>query len=293
RMNFNSSSCSNYSHTPVLQVMSMTVACIGLPLSCVAIFAVSLMVMASVYLINLLISDFIQFCCLIARAKIKDDDTCKIVQSILEAGVMVSICFMVVIALERYLVITSPLWYRFRRNIKTSLLVCAVVWLLPLLGLPFSFSNGGTLTIIVPCFLLLPFPLLLFFLVGTLRALSAARSVRHDEKRRIMATLVLVLLFYTLLFMPRIILFLYTRKRYIETGFGIAAAILTYLSPVVDMVLYVFMKKGFDDVLLKFLCCCKVSHDDPSISKEKTDNMNTEASMQLETETRRKADEDE
>uniref|UniRef100_A0A3B3XSZ6 G-protein coupled receptors family 1 profile domain-containing protein n=1 Tax=Poecilia mexicana TaxID=48701 RepID=A0A3B3XSZ6_9TELE len=283
RMASFNSNCHNYSHTPVLQNMSMTVACIGLPLSCVAIFAVSLMVMASVYLINLLISDFIQFCCLIARATIQDNNICTIVQSILEAGVMISICFMVLIALERYLVITSPLWYRFRRNIKTSLLVCAVVWLFPLLLFPFSLSNNNTLTIIVPCFLLLPLPLLLFFLVGTLKALSAARSVPDDEKRRIMAILVLVLLFYTLLFMPRIIVFLYTRTKYNKTDFGIAAAILTYVSPVVDMVLYVFMKKGFDDFLLKCLCCCKVSHDDPSISREKTDNMNTEASMQLET----------
>ncbi|KAM6960364.1 proteinase-activated receptor 2-like [Tautogolabrus adspersus] len=160
-----------------------------------------------IYVINLLISDLIQLCCLIAL-EIKGFWTEGIDFYIYHCGLVTSICFMVCVSLERYLVIAHPLWYRFKRTIKISVVVSVVVWLIPpaytlivVPWVPYYVTN-----IIFAIFLLVPFPLFIFFLVGTLRALSASVSVPSEEKRRIVGILVLVLLIYTLLFLPSAIL---------------------------------------------------------------------------------------
>ena len=163
----------------------------------------------------------------------------------------------------RYLVIAWPLWYRFRRTIKISLVVCVVVWTLPLVYvLPFYFwVDDEVIRTISAVFLLVPFPLLIFFLVGTLKALSAAISVPSDEKRRIVGMLVLVLLIYTLLFLPTVIMFLRvgTIGNY---EFNRLTLMLLRLRPLADLILYFFMRKGVIDKLLASLCCCRMDNDD-------------------------------
>ncbi|XP_075328750.1 G-protein coupled receptor 4-like [Odontesthes bonariensis] len=278
----------------VFYVLTLTIACIGLPLTLVAIFAVYSLIrndhVAPIYVINLLITDVIQLCCLIVLVAVIDWKTCDIFLYILQIGMMISICFMVVISMERYLMMAWPLWYRFRRNIKTSVVVCVVVWMLPLLYLPiFFFADIYTTEITIACFLLIPFPLLLFFLGGTLKALSAARGVPADEKRRVVATLVLVLFIYTLLFLPRII-FSLAKKLRKHQGFELATIIPVYFSPLADLVLYVFMKKGICDKLLVFLCCYKMERDDVSKSDEHEDSMHTSSFTQAEREKVEKKD---
>ncbi|XP_038588699.1 ovarian cancer G-protein coupled receptor 1-like [Micropterus salmoides] len=182
-------------------------------------------------------------------------------------GLFASVGFMVCIALERYLVIVHPLWYRFRRTIKTSVALCAVVWVQPFVFIfAFSFIDQAQMAIVI--YLLLPFPLLIFFLVGTFKALSASISVSSDEKRRIVGILVLVLLIYTLLFLPIILNFL---KLCIYNMYDIYEDILTTLSlifvrfsPLADLVLYVFMRKGTIDKLLASVCCCRMDSNDIS-----------------------------
>ena len=163
----------------------------------------------------------------------------------------------------RYLVIAWPLWYRFRRTIKISLVVCVVVWTLPLVYvlLLHFWVDYRVINTISTVFLLVPFPLLIFFLVGTLKALSAAISVPSDEKRRIVGMLVLVLLIYTLLFLPTVIMFLRvgTIGNY---EFNRLTLMLLRLSPLADLILYFFMRKGAIDKLLASLCCCRMDNDD-------------------------------
>ncbi|KAM8739490.1 uncharacterized protein AB9X84_021580 [Acanthopagrus schlegelii] len=175
---------------------------------------------------------------------------------------MVSVCFMVCIALERYLVIACPLWYRFRHTIKFSVVVCVMVWVL----LPISccmivfligFKNGR---IIMGTFFLLPILLFIFFLGGTIRALSISR-VPSDEKRRIVGILVLVLLIYTLLFMPKIIYILAKHRNYTLRKLSF---VFLRLSPLADALLYVFMRKGTIDKLLASVCCCRMDSNDSS-----------------------------
>lgn len=188
---------------------------------------------------------------------------------------MVSICFMVIISLERwnlfigvashvsaselfiyfkcgsvsrYLCVAWPLWYRLRRNIRTSVKVCIVTWLLCLL----LYIINELLVkkdILLAIFLLLPFPLLIFFLCGTHKALIRTHSVHTVEKRRIIGVLVLVLIIYTLLFLPDII-FLSSENKNVH----VTAYILIDFSPLADLILYIFMRKGIGDKILAYLC---------------------------------------
>uniref|UniRef100_A0A668AS28 G-protein coupled receptors family 1 profile domain-containing protein n=1 Tax=Myripristis murdjan TaxID=586833 RepID=A0A668AS28_9TELE len=81
----------------------------------------------SVYVINLLVSDLIQMCCLIMLLT-APNNLIFISDCLYYVGLMARVSFMVCVTMERYLVITWPLWYHFRRNIKVSLVVCFMVW---------------------------------------------------------------------------------------------------------------------------------------------------------------------
>ncbi|XP_044229423.1 ovarian cancer G-protein coupled receptor 1-like [Thunnus albacares] len=228
---------------------------------------IDILLIAPIFIINLLISDIIQFCYMIVLVAKPDWKNEEIFFHIYYYSVLASVGFMVCVALERYLIIAWPLWYHFRRTIKISLVVCVVVWTLPLVYvLPLYFWDEFEVSeTIFAVFLLVPFPLLIFFLGGTLKSLSAAISVSSDEKRRIVGMLVLVLLIYTLLFLPNIIWYLVEEASDNDT-FDNLTFILLRFSPLADLILYVFMRKGVIDKLLASLCCCRMDSDDNSRS---------------------------
>uniref|UniRef100_A0A8P4KSE8 G-protein coupled receptors family 1 profile domain-containing protein n=1 Tax=Dicentrarchus labrax TaxID=13489 RepID=A0A8P4KSE8_DICLA len=242
----------------ILFVIFMIITCISLLFTLMAIYALYSQVrndhVAPIYVINLLISDLIQLVCLtVLVASPEDQKIVKILLLIADCCLLASVGFMVCIALERYLVITS-------------VVVCVVVWVIPLfVNLPFISSDDVRVEFIIfGVFLLFPFPLLIFFLGGTLKALSASR-VPSDEKRRIVGVLVLVLLIYTLLFLPRIIWLLTEETRRCFT-LDIVSSVFLWLNPLADLVLYVFMRKGTIDKLLASVCCCRMDSNDISTS---------------------------
>ncbi|XP_067466927.1 ovarian cancer G-protein coupled receptor 1-like isoform X1 [Thunnus thynnus] len=261
----------NFAGPNIMYVITCVIISIGLPLTLVAIYSLYSQVqnnnVAPIFIINLLISDIIQLCCMIVLVAKPDWKNEEIFYCIYCFGVMASVGFMVCVALERYLLIAWPLWYRVRRTIKISFVVCVVVWTLPLVYvLPYYYwvESDGSETISA-VFLLVPFPLLIFFLGGTLKSLFAAISVSSDEKRRIVGILVLVLLIYTLLFLPNIIWSLVGEARDNYT-FSELILILVRFNPLADLILYFFMRKGVIDKLLASLCCCRMNSDDNSRS---------------------------
>ncbi|XP_076598606.1 uncharacterized protein LOC143327890 [Chaetodon auriga] len=255
--------------TFIMHVVTRVIICIGLPLTLVAIYAVHSLVrndhVAPIYVINLLISDVIQLCALIFVEARINWETLHIAYFIHTCGVAASVSFMVCIAVERYLVVSCPLWYRYKRSIRTSVVVCVLVWAFPLVWLLiFQFwVNFKVINFLFSVFLLLPLPVFIFSLGGTLKALSASR-IPSDEKRRIVGILVLVLLIYTLLFMPRIICFLAGRVRYLDP-FDILSFLFVKFSPLADLFLYVFMRAGIIDKLLAAVCCCRMDSNDANI----------------------------
>ncbi|XP_047458587.1 G-protein coupled receptor 4-like isoform X2 [Mugil cephalus] len=210
---------------------------------------------APVYVINLLISDTIQFLCMIGWVAEKNCNS--IFLYIYHYGLFSGVGFMVCISLERYLVVAWPLWYRFRRTIKTSVVVCVLVWILPLVVIILAQIAAHVVPTIVAIYLLLPLPLFIFFLGGTLKALSGSISVSSDEKRRIVAVFIVVLLIYILLFLPRI-MWLLSGEDKTSSRSILVSNILRQLSPLADLILYIFMRKGAADKILASLCCCRM-----------------------------------
>ncbi|XP_039640642.1 G-protein coupled receptor 4-like [Perca fluviatilis] len=263
--------CGPYSNQAecIKYVVTCIIICIGLPLILVAIYALYSLVgkdhVAPIYVINLLISDLIQFCWMIDWVAKPDQKIDKIGFLFYGSSLVARVYFMVCISLERYLLIACPLWYRFRRPIKISVVVCVLVWIISLaLGFTVVFlyipEHSET---ILASFFFLPLPLLILFLGGTLKALSASISVPADMKQRIVGMLVVVLLIYTLLFLPIIITLL---KKHDDRALNSLSFLFLKLSPLADLVLYVFMRKGAIDKLLASVCCCRMDSNDESCS---------------------------
>ncbi|XP_059214969.1 G-protein coupled receptor 4-like [Centropristis striata] len=290
-------------------VLSWLVLSIGLPLTLGAIYGLYSQVrngeVAPIYVINLLISDLIQFCYMIAEVAQFHSDYWVIYQLLILIYVyslMVSVGFMVCIALERYLVVVHPLWYHFRRTIKSSVLICVLVWIIPavILFIPIISYDLRVAVVVPTIFFLLPLPLLIFFLIATLKALYASISVPNDEKRRIAGMLILVLLNYTLLFLPNIIMLVYLsddhfkRNRYDPrvdlddiNGYNPHLQLLydlvpmfVKLSPLADLVLYMLMRKGTIRQLSACLCRCRTDSNEISSVTVNDVNMSTVTSSQ-------------
>ncbi|XP_059214975.1 G-protein coupled receptor 4-like [Centropristis striata] len=263
------------------------VICLGLPLTLGAIYGLFSLVrngeVAPIYVINLLISDLIQFCCMIAE--VAGPKNCNVFISeywmifqvfiyIYDYSLFASVGFMVCIALERYLVIVHPLWYRCRRTIKTSVLVCVLVWILPVVQFlieRFYYTYSFHIVIYI-IFYLLPLPLIIFFLIATLKALYASISVPNAEKGRIAGMLILVLLIYMLLFLPTIIVTVYWYSYFIKTNVDnphlerllYLAPMFLKLSPLADLVLYMLLRKGTIRQLSDCLCRCRTDSNEIS-----------------------------
>uniref|UniRef100_A0A3Q3NKA2 G-protein coupled receptors family 1 profile domain-containing protein n=1 Tax=Mastacembelus armatus TaxID=205130 RepID=A0A3Q3NKA2_9TELE len=201
-----------------------------------------------IYVINLLISDLIQMSCMMVFVTNPNNGSMLVYLITL----MASLGFMMCVALERCLIVYRPLWYRINRSVKVSVLICVIVWLFPLV--PLALDIFFQTDIIFATFFLLPLPVFVFSLVGTLKSLSAAISVSSEEKRQIVGAVVLVFLIYVLLFLP-IVINLLPNKWYLSL-FDVSNTFIR-LSPLADLVLYVFMGKGATDKLRALLCCCR------------------------------------
>ncbi|KAM9350009.1 G-protein coupled receptor 4-like [Symphorus nematophorus] len=258
----------------IIAVLTWIIIGISLPLTLMAICSLHSLVqndqVAPIYVINLLIADLIQLCCMIVRVATTEGQKIFVFfHYIYLSALLASVVFMVCIALERYLVVAWPLWYRFRRTIKSSVVVCVLVWVLDsvIVLILYFWVHSMVRYTVFGLFFLLPFPLFIFFLGGTLKALSATISVPSDEKRRIVGVLVLVLLIYTLLFLPRIISNLADGVRSNST-LDTLSFIFLELSPLADLTLYIFMRKGTIDKLLSSACCCRMDSDDTNSPSE-------------------------
>ncbi|KAL3971682.1 carboxypeptidase N regulatory subunit [Sarotherodon galilaeus] len=256
--------CWYYGHS--IDTLTWIIVCVGLPLTPLAIFLLCVQVrighIGQIYVISLHIADLVQvFCMVVHMSGVKDDLTQKIFfEYVYPCGLMASVGFMVCVSMERYLVVAHPLWYQHRRTNKMTVVVCVSVWIISVFVGLLNANIFGAL-------LVLPIPLLFFFLIRTIKAVSAS-SVPSDEKLRIVAVLVLVVLIYILVFVPRIIMECFYQVMFLfdidyETLFSMydITCNLLQLNPLLDLILYFFIKKSIVNKLLGCLCCCKMDSD--------------------------------
>ncbi|XP_066578279.1 G-protein coupled receptor 4-like [Amia ocellicauda] len=191
-------------------IINIFIVCVGLPVNCLAICGLYRLIRSDmvvpIYIINLLIADLLQ---VVSRPLYIASDYENFSEVLLFFGVSASVWFMVCIALERYLVVAHPLWYRYRRSVRHAALISAGVWLLALLlTVPimlrffWNFDPFTARLISIPNVFLLPFPLLVFFYLGTRRVIIRTHSIQDEEKKRILCMLALVLGTYTVFFLP-------------------------------------------------------------------------------------------
>ncbi|XP_023258393.1 proteinase-activated receptor 2-like isoform X2 [Seriola lalandi dorsalis] len=209
------------------------------------------------YVANLLISNLFQMCSTILwEIQLPGEAgfwiSLMISVLILCYGVLTSFCFRICVALERYMVIAFPEQNCIRR-LRTSVLVCAAIWILVFFFFFFAISSSQYL--IIPFLILVPFPVFIVCLVLTLRALPAATSVPAEEKQKIVGVLVLLLVNYTLLILPAIIILILMILDHSNiSGFVLP---LIQLSVYLDLILVVLMREGPVNKLLARLCCCR------------------------------------
>uniref|UniRef100_A0A3P9DP27 G-protein coupled receptors family 1 profile domain-containing protein n=1 Tax=Maylandia zebra TaxID=106582 RepID=A0A3P9DP27_9CICH len=196
-------------------------------------------------IISILIHHSMMFCMMVLRWYIMHD---TIACFLYYFSVTASLYFRLCIALERYCFIACPLLDCLRQT-RSSVVALAV------------FLYEFVRLIIYAA---LPAPLFIFCLAGTLKALPAATSVPTEEKRRIVGTLVLLLLNYFLINLPAVILLTlnsyspYPEILHPEKATDFIIIIFFLFSSLLDFILFAFMCKGPIDRLLARLCCCSM-----------------------------------
>lgn len=148
------------------------------------------------------------------------------------------------------------------RQPKSSVLICFIVWGLSFSAVFFLSNYEDVLPIFVFAVFalaILSAPVMVFCLARTLRSLTATTSVSTEEKRRVVAGLVLLVVSYTEMILSTDIWSVLFNYSFLYCLSSFKVIVYTFLlNPFVDLVLFVFMCKGPVDKLLGYLCCCRM-----------------------------------
>ena len=288
----NQTSANNYTEPSfldfetILLIVHCLILSVALPLICVAIHGLHSLLktnhVAPVYVINLFISDLIQvFAKLILSVTRKMHEVYEVLilmEIMYLFGVGLNICFMVCLSAERYTMIAHPVWYRNMLKMRISVFVSVAVWIFVLiLCVILSMLSYDNLVLVVVVYSLLPYPLVMFFFVGTWRALSRT-SVPRNDQRQIMGILALVLCVYTILFLPHIIIMIIAEftDAYIDQDsqnkWLFSSEILIALNPLFDFLLYVFMRKDAKDIFSALRSCFYKRHEEDTVTTNVTED---------------------
>ncbi|KAL2097154.1 hypothetical protein ACEWY4_006361 [Coilia grayii] len=264
-------------YTHILGVtVDWIIVVVGLPGIITAIYALQGLVradhVAPVFVINLLVSDLFQIAITVVFILSRFFDRMQpvfltlrcISRIVVRLGITASLCFMVCISAERYLTVAHPIWYRYRRTVKCSVVISSGVWgacaLYALLDFAVVHDQKESLKVFSVLLLLPALPLTVFCSL-THKALQHCRSIQQNESRRIMGALGLVLGIYAVLFLPFCIRNLYfilaagSEHSTLEDTSLVVTSALVYLSPLADPFLYIFMRRDMRNALDILLSC--------------------------------------
>ncbi|XDV26395.1 hypothetical protein PO909_030125 [Leuciscus waleckii] len=220
-----------------------------------------------VFVIHLILSDLIQIICRLMDTITGSLDAFKAY----DYSLIVGLYFMACVAFERYLLVSHPIWYRSHHSLKVCCVVSVIIWFVPLIFADFTDA--------ISC--LIPYPIIILCFVGTCRGLSRAISLTSLKRKKILGSLFLVLLTYTFLVLPNIILtFIYTFSydstqlvfSYSYTLFYIiwyCSEFLLYLNPLADCLLYMFLRPDVGGLMKSVHCCCRTdTHQSSTHSRD-------------------------
>ncbi|KAL2083387.1 hypothetical protein ACEWY4_021160 [Coilia grayii] len=244
----------------ILEAVSWTVLVVALPATLMAIYGLCFFIkadhVAPVYVINLLVSDVAQ----LSGNALSTINGLGMMYALYYVGLIASAWFMLCIAAERYIMIAYPVFYRNHRTIKKACLVSATVWVAAIVAVV-MFSEIEMVDNYRTVPFMLPFPFLVFFLFRTWRVLSKIRSLSPRKQRQVLGTLALVLCIYMLFFLPYIVIDLiiqHKEKTWFTRYLHLFSEVFLSLNPLLDTVLYVFMRKDAKDIFRAFPCLSRV-----------------------------------
>ncbi len=230
-----------------------------IPVVCLTLFALCFLIKshraASVYVIHLILSDMLQIGFIIV---LTTELATPALWSAYKYCLVVGLFFMAFIAVERYILVSHPHWYRSHHSVKMSCFISFIIWLMPLTFIKIRDQEMFTMiSQSLACFV--PYSVILLCFVGTWRGLSHAISLTSHKRKLILGSLSLVLLNYTLLILPLSITSLCLK--FLEPAPPIAENVylfchfLLYLNPIADCLLYLFMRSDADNIMRSLFCC--------------------------------------
>lgn len=256
-------------------VVDWVIFLVGLPEVCLSCYALLRLLKkdraSPIFAINLLLSDLIQIGITVVFIVSRFFDatfypTIKarcIARLFVRLGLTSSLSFMLLISAERYLMVACPLWYFTKNSAKISILISVCMWTFSLAysSLDYAFlihTRFSLLLFSIIC--LLPAPFLVGLFAATWKALNKSTAMRHEteNRRRVLGVLGLVLGSYTVLFLPfgfRNLYYSIKGDNASEDFSSVLTSALVYLSPLIDSLLYVFIRRDIRDTVEVFPCC--------------------------------------
>ncbi len=205
---------------------------------------------APVFVMNLLISHLIQIVCMLLLTN--DFNFYLIIIHITWMWTsFTGMYFMTCIAVERYILIAHPIWHRSHRSLKCLVCTSLTGWLIPIIVIPGLFLMNYQVYIMP----FIPYAVIILCFVGSCRSLS------HSSKKQIvLAPLFFVVISYTFLILPlQICLFLHYNVHKFPFNLISFTLILYVLNPLVDCLLYVFMRSDAENIIRTPHCCWRKS----------------------------------
>lgn len=260
-------------------VVDWVIFLVGLPEVCLACYALLCLLKkdksAPIFAINLLVSDLIQIG--ITVVFIMSRFFAVTFQPLIRArciarlfvrlGLTSSLGFMLLISVERYVIVDFPVWYLTKYSANAAILISVCMWTLSLtysiLDYIFLIHTRSSLFLFsVIC--LIPAPFLVALFTATLRSLNKSMAIRHETKNRRRIIGVLVLGTYVVLFFPFSLRNLYyslKRENVSDEGdsvkdlSSVLTSALVYISPLIDSLMYIFIRRDIKDTVEAFPCC--------------------------------------
>uniref|UniRef100_A0A9J7Y1Y1 G-protein coupled receptors family 1 profile domain-containing protein n=2 Tax=Cyprinus carpio carpio TaxID=630221 RepID=A0A9J7Y1Y1_CYPCA len=216
---------------------------------------------ASVFVSQLILSDLLQVICILIGTA--NSWTIDLINAYLYS-LIVGLYFMACVAFERYLLVSHPIWYKSHHSLKLSCFISVIIWFVPLIfaGIKSPYIHFKRLPVGIAC--LIPYIIIILCFVGTCRGLSHSVSLTALKRKLILGSLFLVLLTYTFLILPAVILnfiiiYIYhyhPNNHLLLVKCYFCTELFVFVHPLADCILYLLMRPDVGDLMKSVHCCC-------------------------------------